>query len=57
MTLVLYELDGHIATITLNRPEKHNAINGALREELNAAWDRFGWGAVHRLWTDGCVVR
>ncbi len=41
MTLVEYELDDHVATITLNRPEKHNAINGALRQELNAAWDRF----------------
>ncbi len=41
VSLVLYEVDGHVATITLNRPEKHNAINGPLREELNAAWARF----------------
>jgi E-phenylitaconyl-CoA hydratase len=41
MSLVIYELKDHIATITLNRPEAHNAINGALRQELNAAWDRF----------------
>ena len=41
MSLVLYELTDHIATITLNRPDKHNAINGAVRQELNAAWDRF----------------
>ncbi|KMO70315.1 enoyl-CoA hydratase/isomerase family protein [Mycolicibacterium chlorophenolicum] len=41
MSLVTYELDDHVATITLNRPEAGNAINGALREELNAAWDRF----------------
>ena len=33
--------DDHIATITLNRPEARNAINGALREDLNAAWNRF----------------
>ena len=41
MSLVTYELDDHVATITLNRPEARNAINGALRQELNAAWDRF----------------
>nr|MCH9766678.1 enoyl-CoA hydratase/isomerase family protein [Actinomycetes bacterium] len=41
MSLVTYELDRHIATITLNRPEASNAINGALRTELNAAWNRF----------------
>ena len=41
MSLVLYELDDHVATITLNRPEARNAINGALRKDLNAAWDQF----------------
>ena len=41
MSLVTYELRDHIATITLNRPEARNAINGQLREELNAAWNRF----------------
>ncbi len=41
MSLVSYELRDHIATITLNRPEARNAINGALREDLNAAWNRF----------------
>jgi len=41
MSLVQYELEDHIATITLNRPEARNAINGALRTELNAAWDAF----------------
>ena len=41
MSLVTYELRDHIATITLNRPEARNAINGALRLELNAAWERF----------------
>jgi E-phenylitaconyl-CoA hydratase len=41
MSLVTYELEDHVATITLNRPEARNAINGALRNDLNAAWDRF----------------
>jgi enoyl-CoA hydratase/carnithine racemase len=38
---VLYERDGHVATITYNRPEVLNAINGELRRDLNAAWERF----------------
>ena len=38
---VLYELDGHVATITYNRPEALNAINGALRSDLNEAFTRF----------------
>ena len=41
MSPVTYELQDHIATITLNRPEARNAINGALRQDLNAAFDRF----------------
>lgn len=41
MSLVTYALEDHIATITLNRPEARNAINGELRRDLNAAWDRF----------------
>jgi enoyl-CoA hydratase/carnithine racemase len=38
---VLYEQDGHVVTITYNRPERLNAINGAMRDGLNAAWARF----------------
>jgi len=38
---VLYELDGHVATITYNRPEALNAIDAALRADLNAAFGRF----------------
>lgn len=41
MSLVTYELEDHVATITLNRPEARNAINGELRQDLNAAWNRF----------------
>ena len=34
---VLVEVDGPVATITLNRPEKLNAISGGLRDDLEAA--------------------
>jgi len=37
---VLYERRGHVATITYNRPEVLNAVNGALRQDLNAAFAR-----------------
>src|SRR5438309_3921456 len=38
---VLYDLDGHVATITYNRPDALNAINRQLRDDLNAAFSRF----------------
>jgi enoyl-CoA hydratase/carnithine racemase len=38
---VRYERDGHVATITYDRPEALNAIDAALRRDLNAAWERF----------------
>jgi enoyl-CoA hydratase/carnithine racemase len=38
---VLYEHDGHVVTITYNRPEAMNAINGAMRQSLNEAFSRF----------------
>jgi enoyl-CoA hydratase/carnithine racemase len=38
---VLYELDGHVATITYNRPDAMNAVNGAMRRGLNDAFARF----------------
>jgi enoyl-CoA hydratase/carnithine racemase len=38
---VLYDRDDHVATITYNRPEAHNAINAEMRGDLNAAWERF----------------
>lgn len=38
---VLYDLDDHVATITYNRPEALNAIDGAVRAGLNMAFSRF----------------
>ena len=38
MAYILYEVKDKIATITLNRPEAANAQNGALLDELDAAW-------------------
>lgn len=38
---VLYRLEGHVATITYNRPEVRNAVNGQLRRDLNDAFARF----------------
>ena len=36
-----FALDGHVATITYQRPAALNAINGEMRQALNAAWTRF----------------
>jgi enoyl-CoA hydratase/carnithine racemase len=49
-TSLLYEVDGRVATITLNRPEKKNALTSALVNEvivaLETARDDPGVGAV-----------
>lgn len=41
MSLVRYESASHVATITMDRLSQHNALNGALCEELRQAWLRF----------------
>jgi E-phenylitaconyl-CoA hydratase len=38
---VTFQLDGHVATITYNRPDALNAINSEMRRDLNAAFARF----------------
>ena len=45
---ILYEVDGGKARITLNRPEKLNALSRALQRELNAAlWEADNDTNVH----------
>ncbi len=38
---VLYETKGHVAIITMNRPEAHNAVNSELGLALRAAYRQF----------------
>ncbi len=38
---VLYEQDGQVVVISINRPEKHNCIDGETAHALYAAWTRF----------------
>ncbi len=38
--VILYSVTDHIATITLNRPDRRNAQNEALLNALNDAWER-----------------
>jgi enoyl-CoA hydratase/carnithine racemase len=40
--MVLTEMQGAVALVTLNRPEKLNALNEALRQELMVTLDRLG---------------
>lgn len=40
--VVLIETDGHVATVTINRPDKLNALNADVRSEFVAAFDALG---------------
>src|SRR5215471_10917129 len=37
---VAFEVSDRIATLTLNRPERLNAVNQQMKEDLRAAWQR-----------------
>jgi dehydration protein DpgD len=41
LTTVVYEKRGAIAHVTLDRPDKLNAMNAAMHEELGRVWDDF----------------
>lgn len=36
----LVEQDGHVLTVTMNRPDKKNALSGAMLDLMGEAWDR-----------------
>jgi 1,4-dihydroxy-2-naphthoyl-CoA synthase len=40
MSLVQVENDGGVAVVTLNRPEKHNALNAEMMVRLAETWDQ-----------------
>ncbi len=40
MPALLTQKDGHILTVTLNRPEKKNAVNAEVLCGLSDAWHR-----------------
>ena len=46
---VLYEVADRVAVITINRPEKRNALNAAVRQGLWDAWRRFEADADARV--------
>ena len=39
MSVLLFEKRGHVAWLTLNRPEHHNLLNGDLFIALADAWE------------------
>ena len=49
MDFILYEVDGAVGTITINRPKALNALNSQVLDELNATLDAVDLDAVRCL--------
>ena len=49
MDFILYEVDGAVATITINRPKALNALNSQVLDELNATLDAVDLDTVRCL--------
>lgn len=49
MEFILYEVDGAVATITINRPKALNALNSQVLDELSAALDAVDLDTVRCL--------
>jgi enoyl-CoA hydratase len=47
--VVLYDMKGEVAIITLNRPEKRNVVNTAMRDGVLGAWKRFDGDPMARV--------
>jgi enoyl-CoA hydratase len=47
--LVARSADGHVVTVTIDRPERRNALNTALGEDLLACFERLGRDADARV--------
>ena len=53
-TQILLDVDDHIATITLNRPDRLNAFTNVMMDELIAAFDLTGAGPSPCKFGDRC---
>lgn len=49
MPSILFETDGSICTITMNRPHKRNAVDRPMADELHQAFERFESDAALRV--------
>src|SRR5882672_3264588 len=64
---IVYQVDDHVATVTLNRPDVHNAMNDVMRRELTRCFEGLGddddvkvvvvTGAGERAFSAGADIR